>query len=132
MNRTGLFIALAVAVFGGLLFAVFPQVDLTLAHLFYDSGSRQFAFRPLGMAEYVRRGAMWIAWAFAVPAIVAPIVKLIRPDKPLLVPARAVIFLLSTILLTAIVLPNVIKDHWGRPRPIGTTEFNGSQAFKAR
>jgi lipid A 4'-phosphatase len=74
---------------------------------------------------------MWSAWAFAVPAIVAPIVKLIRPDKPLLVPGRAVIFLLTTIFLTAIVLPNVIfKDHWGRPRPIATIEFNGSQVFK--
>src|SRR5205807_4552979 len=123
MNRTGLFMALAVGVFAGLLFAVFPQLDLALAHLFYNSGSRQFALGPLGMAEYVRRGAMWIAWAFAVPAIVAPILKLIRPHKPLLVPGRAVIFLLITILLTAIVLPNVIKDHWGRPPPIGTTEF---------
>jgi membrane-associated phospholipid phosphatase len=131
MNRTGLLIALAVAVFAGLLFAVFPQLDLTLAHLFYDSGSRQFAFGPLGMAEYVRRAAMWIAWAFALPAIVAPIVKLIWPHKALLVPGRAVIFLLTTIFLTAIVLPNLIfKDHWGRPRPIATNEFNGSHAFK--
>jgi membrane-associated phospholipid phosphatase len=131
MNRTGLFIALAVAVFAGLLFAVFPQLDLTLAHLFYDSSSRQFAFGPFGIAEYVRRAAIWIAWAFAVPAIVAPIAKLIRPHKPLFIPGRAVIFLLTTMFLTAIVLPNLIfKDHWGRPRPIATIEFNGSQVFK--
>ena len=131
MNRTGLFIALTVAVLAGLLFAVFPQLDLTLARLFYDSRSRQFAFGSLGVVEYVRNAAMWIAWAFAVPAIVAPIMKLIRPHKPLLIPGRAVIFLLSTIFLTAIVLPNVIfKDHWGRPRPIATSEFNGSHAFK--
>jgi hypothetical protein len=51
---------------------------------------------------------MWIAWALAAPAILAPIIKLFRPRKPLLVPGRAVIFLLSTILLTAIVLPNLI------------------------
>jgi 4-amino-4-deoxy-L-arabinose transferase-like glycosyltransferase/membrane-associated phospholipid phosphatase len=132
MNRTGLFIALAVAVFAGLLFAVFPQLDLTLARLFYDSGSRQFVLGSLGNVEYARRAAMWIAWAIAAPAIVAPIVKMIRPRKPLIVPGRAVIFLLTTIFLTAIVLPNVIfKGHWGRPRPIATSEFNGSHAFKA-
>jgi membrane-associated phospholipid phosphatase len=131
MNRTGLFIALAVAVVAGLLFAIFPQLDLTLAHLFYNDDSRQFAFSSLGNAEYVRRAAMWIAWAFAAPAIVAPIVKLIRPQTPLLVPGRAMIFLLITIFLAAIVLPNLIfKDHWGRPRPIATTEFNGAQSFK--
>jgi membrane-associated phospholipid phosphatase len=132
MNRTGLFIALAVAIFAGLLFAVFPQLDLILARLFYDSGSRQFVLGSLGNAEYVRRAAMWIAWALAAPAIVAPILKVFRPHKPLIVPGRAVIFLLTTIFLTAIVLPNVVfKGHWGRPRPIATSEFNGSYAFKA-
>jgi 4-amino-4-deoxy-L-arabinose transferase-like glycosyltransferase len=40
------------------------------------------------------------------------------------------LFLVSTILLTAIVLPNLIfKEHWGRPRPVATTEFNGPHAF---
>jgi len=131
MNRTGLFIALAVAFFAGLLLAVFPQLDLMLARLFYDNDSRQFAFAPHGLAQYARRGAMWIAWAFAAPAIVAPIVKLIRPRKPLLIPGRAMIFLLSTILLTAIVLPNLIFKHYsGRPRPIATSEFNGPDAFR--
>jgi len=131
MNRTGLFLALAVAIVAGLLFAVFPQLDLFLARLFYNSTSQRFAFSPQGEAEYVRRGAMLVAWAFAVPAIVAIVAKFIRPDKPLLISGRAVIFLLSTIFLTAIVLPDVVfKHHWGRPRPIATVEFNGSQQFE--
>ena len=132
MNRTGLFIVLGIGLFAGLLFAIFPQLDLALAHLFYDAASRRFAVRTYWIAEYARRGAMWIAWALAAPAILAPIIKLFRPRKPLLVPGRAVIFLLSTILLTAIVLPNLIfKEYWGRPRPIATSEFQGSHEFKA-
>src|SRR6266404_6142947 len=131
MNRTGLFIALAVAFFSGLLFAVFPQLDLWLAHFFYDASSRTFVLSPFGTAQFGRRTAMWIAWAFTAPAIVALIVKLIRPEKPLLISGRAVVFLLSTILMTAILLPDVvIKHHWGRPRPIATIQFNGAQAFK--
>jgi hypothetical protein len=131
MNRTGLFVALALALVAGLLFAIFPQLDVTLAHLFYNTRSQTFALSPLGPAQYVRRATMLVAWAFAAPAIVALIAKLIRPDKPLFVPGRATIFLLSTILLIAIVLPDVIfKHHWGRPRPIATIEFNGSQAFR--
>src|SRR5205085_12036674 len=67
-------------------------------------------------------------WAFTLPAIVALIVKLIRPEKPLLISGRAVVFLLSTILMTAIILPDVVvKHHWGRPRPITTSQFNGTQ-----
>ena len=131
MNRAGLFIALAIALIGGVVFGIFPQFDIWLARLFYNTSSRTFVLSPLGTAEYVRRAAMWIGWAFVLPAIVALIVKLIRPEKPLLISGRAVVFLLSTILITAILLPDVVvKHHWGRPRPISTTDFNGSQSFK--
>ena len=36
MNRTGLLIALAIAVAVGLLFGFYPDLDLRLAELFYD------------------------------------------------------------------------------------------------
>ncbi|HEY4283264.1 MAG TPA: glycosyltransferase family 39 protein [Chthoniobacterales bacterium] len=132
MNRTGLFIALGVAFLAGLLFAIFPQLDLALARWFYDAASQKFTLRAYWLAEFTRRAAMWIAWALAAPAIIAPILKLFRPRKPLVIPGRAVIFLLSTILLTAIVLPNLIfKEYWGRPRPVATREFQGPHEFKA-
>lgn len=131
MNRTGLFIALGVAVVTGLVFGLFPELDVRLARLFYDDAAKQFALSPQGAPEFIRRAAMWIAWLFAGPALITPIIKLIQPHKPLLVPGRAMVFLLVTIFLTAIFLPNVIfKEHWGRPRPITTTEFNGSRIFK--
>src|SRR4051794_13692017 len=130
MNRTGLFIALAIGISTGLLFGIFPQLDLSIAHMFYDSTGKHFVLGPVGFAEHLRRAAMWLAWGLAVPAIVAPFLKLLRPDKPLLVPGRAVIFLVTSLLLTAIVLPNIIfKEHWGRPRPITTVEFSGVQKF---
>ena len=132
MNRTGLVIALVIAVVAGLLFGIFPALDLAIAHYFYNSELRRFALGPVGTAEIVRRAAMWVAWGIAAPSIIAPVVKLIRPDKPLIVSGRAMVFLLSTILLTAIVLPNLIfKEHWGRSRPVATEEFNGPHAFTA-
>jgi membrane-associated phospholipid phosphatase len=122
---------LGVAFIAGGLFAIFPQLDLTLARSFYDSSSGQFRLHPAGAAEVVRSAAMWIAWGLAVPAFLAPLWKLIRPQKPLLVRGRAILFLVTTIFLTAIVLPNVIfKSHWGRPRPITTVEFGGSETFR--
>lgn len=131
MNRAGLFVALAIALIAGIAFGVFPQIDVWLAHLFYNPTSKTFVLSPFGNAQYVRRAAMWIAWAFTLPAIVGVIVKLIRPEKPLLVSGRAIVFLLSTILMTAILLPDVVvKHHWGRPRPIATIQFNGSKAFR--
>ena len=40
MNRTGLFIALGLALVIGLLFGIYPELDLKLAALFYDAASK--------------------------------------------------------------------------------------------
>ena len=73
---------------------------------------------------------MWIAWALALPALFAIVAKLVRPDRPMLVPGRAAVFLLVTILLSAVVLTNLtFKSYWGRPRPVMVTEFNGPWQF---
>lgn len=131
MNRIGLFIALFVAIFGGLLFGIFPQLDLSLAALFYNKGSHQFLLNPHGFAESTRRGAMWIVWSSIAPLIFAIVRKLIQPRTRLIISGRAIIFLLTTIFVTAVVLPNIVcKPHWNRPRPIAITQFNGSQQFK--
>jgi membrane-associated PAP2 superfamily phosphatase len=130
MNRTGLLIALGLALIIGLLFGIFPELDLKLAALFYDPATTSFPLKQSWLAAIARDGAMWIAWALALPALAAIVVKLVRPDRPMFVPARAAVFLLLTILLSAVVLTNLtFKSHWGRPRPVVVTEFNGPWAF---
>src|SRR4029077_15573553 len=67
---------------------------------------------------------------FALPAIIALLVKLARPDRPLLMSGRAIVFLLLTLILSAGVLTNLtFKSYWGRPRPVVVTQFNGDQTF---
>src|SRR3984957_16125022 len=104
MNRSGLFIALALALVVGLLFGLYPELDLKLAALFYDPATQSFPLKLNAVAAIARDGAMWIAWGFALPAIVALVVKLARPDRPLLISGRAMMFLLVTLVLTAGVL----------------------------
>src|SRR5215213_7642196 len=130
MNRTGLVIALGLSLVIGLLFGIFPELDLKLAALFYDSTSASFPLKQRGLAALARDGAMWIAWALVLPALIAIVGKLVRPDRPMLVPGRAAVFLLVTILLSALVLTNLtFKSYWGRPRPVMVTEFNGPWHF---
>jgi lipid A 4'-phosphatase len=130
MNRTGLFIALGLALVIGLLFGIYPELDLKLAALFYDPATKSFPIKLDAVAEFARDAAMWIACAFALPAIVAFVVKLARPDRPMLIPGRAAIFLLVTIILSAGILTNLtFKSYWGRPRPVMVTEFNGPWQF---
>ena len=130
MNRTGLYTALALALVVGLLFGIYPELDLQLAGLFYDPSNKSFPLKFNALAAFARDAAMWIAWGLALPAIVALVVKLARPDKPLLISGRAVVFLLVTLTLSAGVLTNLtFKSYWGRPRPVVVTQFNGPQEF---
>src|ERR1043165_3122045 len=101
MNRTGLFVALGLALVIGLVFGIFPELDLKLAALFYDSATKSFPLKLNAVATLARDGAMWIAWGIALPAIVALLIKLARPDRPLLISGRAIVFLLVTLMLSA-------------------------------
>jgi lipid A 4'-phosphatase len=130
MNRTGLFIALGLALVIGLLFGIYPELDLKLAALFYDAASKSFPLKFNTLAAFARDGAMWIAWGLALPAIAALVIKLARPDRPLLMSGRAIVFLLVTLTLSAGVLTNLtFKSYWGRPRPVVVTQFNGDLPF---
>jgi lipid A 4'-phosphatase len=130
MNRTGLFIALALASVIALLFGIYPELDLKLAALFYDATSKSFPLKLNTLAAIARDGAMWIAWALAAPAIVALLAKLVRPNRPLLISGRAMVFLLVTLTLSAGVLTNLtFKSYWARPRPVVVTQFNGPDQF---
>jgi lipid A 4'-phosphatase len=130
MNRTGLFIALGLAIVVGLLFGIYPELDLKLAALFYDAAQKSFPLKLNAVASLARDAAMWIAWAFVLPSIVTIVVKFVRPDRPMLMSGRAAIFLLATMLLSAGVLTNLtFKTYWGRPRPVVVTQFNGDQQF---
>jgi lipid A 4'-phosphatase len=131
MNRIGLFIALGLVAAFVVVFGLYPQLDLVVAGWFYDPVARDFPARLVPVAAFARDLAMWIAWAFAVPSIVAVVVKCVRPLKPLILPGRTVLFLLVTITLTAGILSNLaFKSHWGRPRPVSVTEFAGPWPFK--
>jgi lipid A 4'-phosphatase len=130
MNRTGLIIALALWLVIGVVFGIFPELDLKLASLFFDPETKTFPLKLNAWAGFARDAAMWIAWAFAAPSIVALVVKLIRPDRPLMVSGRAIIFLLATLTLSAGILTNLaFKSYWGRPRPVVVSEFAGDQQF---
>jgi lipid A 4'-phosphatase len=130
MNRTGLFIALALALVVGLLFGIYPELDLKLAALFYDPATKSFPLKFNAPAAILRDVVMWISWGLALPAIGALVIKLARPDRPLLVSGRAIVFLLVTLILSAGILTNLgFKSYWGRPRPVVVTQFNGDMTF---
>jgi lipid A 4'-phosphatase len=130
MNRTGLLIALALAAAIGLVFGVDPALDLDLERPFFDPSAGGFwgSFDPA--LSLLRDLSRLIVTLLVVPAILAIVVKLVRPRRPMLIPGRAAVLMLATLALGPGLLTNVLlKSHWGRPRPIDIVAFGGDQHF---
>lgn len=135
MNRTGLLIALAIAVVSGLAFGLYPGLDLDVAryfHAFEDGNHNMFALRIYPPLMRARNIGLWVGTILVAPAVCALVIKLLLPRRKMLMPGRAVVFLIATMALAPGLLVNVLlKDHWGRPRPIDVTLFGGNQNFVA-
>lgn len=130
MNRTGLVAALAVAVVVGVVFGVWPQLDLDLARLFFDPQRNIFG---IGLQTWVLRtrdAAQYVIAALAAPAFIAVIGKVLLPRRRMLIAGRAALFLILTLALApGIVANTILKDHWGRARPVDVTQFGGTDRF---
>jgi lipid A 4'-phosphatase len=134
MNRTGLMIVLAVAVAVGVTFALDSDLDLKIAAPFYDIviGGNHFGLRTYRPMMLVRDAILWGVTAMVMWPVLAFVLKLVRPRRLLIVPARAILFLLATLTLGPGLLVNItLKDHWGRPRPIDVAQFGGDEHFVA-
>jgi len=128
MNQTGLLIALAIAVVAGLAFGLYPQLDLDLVSPFYDPATG-WAVAGRGWV-LVRNAAAWLIALIAAPAAIALLGKIVRPHKTALMPPRHALLMLLTLALGPGLLANtILKDNWGRPRPIEVTEFGGPLKF---
>jgi len=130
MNRTGLVVALSLAAVVGVVFALHPEFDIAISRLFYDPDRHDFPLRFVPLLNAVREGSRWIVAALVAPAVLALAGKLIRPRRRMLISARAVLFLLSTLALGPGLLVNVtLKDYWPRSRPIDVPAFGGAERF---
>ena len=131
MTRAALITALAIGFVFGLLCAVDPQLDLDLAALGFDSARHLFGVNAQAWVQHTRLAARILIALLALPAFLAIVLKLIWPHRPMLIEARAALFLIATLALGPGVLTNlVLKDHWGRPRPIDVQQFGGEYRFE--
>src|SRR5262249_40065414 len=132
MNRIGLMIALVIGATVGLIFGIWPELDIKLASPFFDPARGGFwrSYDPVYLRA--RDAAVWLITLIALPAAIAPIVKLFRPQRPLLIPGRAVLLMLIPLALAPGVLAILgFKELWSRPRRIAIAEFGGDEHFRA-
>ena len=134
MTRTGLLIALAVAAVGR---ASMRRCLRLLLRSISGALVKPFYYPETGLwlavgfpAARLRRAAAWVVALAAAPAFLALFFKLGFPRRPMLIPGRAAVLMITTLALAPGLVTNVIlKDHWGRPRPIDVTQFGGTDRF---
>ncbi len=130
MNRTELAIALTIAVVAGVFCTVDPQLDLDLARLSFDPSRQLFGINGQLWVQHARDAARIIITLLVLPAFLAVIGKLVWPHRRMLIEGRAALFLIATLALGPGIVTNLIlKDHWGRSRPIDVQQFGGADKF---
>lgn len=130
MNRTGLIAALLIAAVVGLVFGLYPELDLWLAGQFFDPVRNMFV--PRTWIRYARDASMWLITGMVLVPAIALLIKLVLPRTRLLVSGRAIIFLIATMAIGPGLLVNVgLKEHWSRSRPIDVAQFRGEERFVA-
>jgi lipid A 4'-phosphatase len=125
------FILVGLAVLTGLVFAVAPGIDLAVAGFFHGLAvweTMPRLFHAIGILRTLEPVLTLLAIA---PAVIVLIVKLFWPKRATIIPARAALFLVVSLVLGPGLLVNtVLKDHWARPRPGMVTDFGGDMTFR--
>ncbi|MFG1475209.1 phosphatase PAP2 family protein [Xanthobacter agilis] len=126
-----LFFALVIGAAVAILFTVFPEWDLAITGLFWDASHRYFPLAGTGWARTARSLANYIPWAIALPAFAALALKVIFPRRRMFMPARAAVLLALTMALgPGLVVNGILKQEWGRPRPVHVDDFGGKAEFR--
>jgi membrane-associated phospholipid phosphatase len=126
MNKA-LFVYITLAALALVVFAIWPELDLAGARYFYHGGGffgrndlerlGRDVFRVTPFVVLAAYAGLWLAKHRGVRLRWAP-------------SGRAMIFLIATMIVGPGLIVNLgLKDHWHRPRPIQTQDFNGSSPF---
>jgi membrane-associated PAP2 superfamily phosphatase len=130
MSRLALVLVLAVAVVVGLVFGLWPRLDLDISARFFDPAAGGFKVNAQPWVMFSRDVARGLITLLAAPAIFALVGKLILPRRPMLIAGRAAVLIVATLALGPGLLANtLLKDHWGRARPIDVVELGGTDRF---
>jgi membrane-associated PAP2 superfamily phosphatase len=129
-RRTTFVLIMAFGVATGLVFGLYPQLDLQIASLFYDPARRTWPANESALLAHYRDASSVLAVILVIFAVGALALGAIRRRASALIGPRAAAVLLGSLLIGPGLITNVLlKPQWGRPRPAEVTEFGGHLGF---
>jgi lipid A 4'-phosphatase len=124
ISKTGFWIALLLCILFSILFVVFPQIDIQVSSIFFSHGY----FLKQKWMTIIRTMELWTIYCLIIISVLIIIWNIFRKKYQMIKPA---LYLLLCFSLGPGLLVNVIlKDHWGRPRPVQITQFGGNKIFQ--
>ena len=121
--------ALIVASIAWAVFLLFPGLDLGTSGLFY-AGGNEFPFRRLPIGEFLDRYRDVLGWTLAGLVLVAQMAVNLWRERRLGLDRFALLFIvLSFAIGPGLIVNGVLKELWGRARPIQIEAFGGAQAY---
>lgn len=117
-----------------IVFRLAPVLDIEVSRLFYAAGAG-FPATSIPILKFLRTLGLWsMDGAMAVVAILTvfrcALPKRFQPARFYQLPPSRLIFLTASAAVGPGLITNIIlKDHWGRARPILSNVFGGSQTF---
>ena len=122
----------AVSVIWGL-FLLFPELDLGFTALFYIPGSPEgggFAFRAMPVGEILDRHRNTMGFSLALGIVAVWMIVALWQGRGLGLDRFQGAFLaLSFALGPGLLVNGILKEFWGRARPLQIDVFGGSQVY---
>lgn len=109
-------------------FYLFPGLDLAVSRLFYADG--HFLASTISGFVALRQFGIYLFELALILAAAGLIVPVIFSGARLpFGPRWSLFFLLTSALGPGLIVNALLKDHWGRARPLSLVEFGGSSDF---
>ncbi|MEZ5789129.1 MAG: phosphatase PAP2 family protein [Xanthobacteraceae bacterium] len=129
-TQAGLLVIVAVGVLIGLVFGIWPQLDLKVSALFYDGARQDWPLTRAPTVLALRSFNEFITRAIVAMAIIALIFAAVGGRTFAFMPPRVALFLLAALVLgPGLIVNGILKAHWSRPRPVEVTAFGGPLDF---
>jgi lipid A 4'-phosphatase len=128
MSNRGVGLALALVVLVVALFALNPGFDLAAAGYFYAGEGRFVGVTPLGV--HLRQLFSLLPFFILGGAAVLYGLRRLGTSVPAPTGRALAMLALSLALGPGLLVNDLLKDHWHRPRPVQVTQFGGTETFR--
>jgi len=129
--RTMLAILVILALVAGVVFALYPALDLQGARFFEDLLGRVEPQPFYPAFEWYRQLAPTMVVTAAIVSGLTLLTKMLLPNVRTPITSRAALFLIGSLAVgPGLLVDGILKEHWARPRPYMVNELGGELAFK--